>query len=444
MIDLRIAASDLRVLRAGLLGAETERCAVLFAARHEGGANGTQLLVREVALARDEDYAASRIDHAELKPEFVARVAKRARLEGLSLVFVHSHPGARPPEFSAVDRAGEAELAAFLLRRGQTSAHAALVISLGGLRARVLGGSEPIRVTSIGDRVVVEDEPGLAEPDVDAQFDRQVRAFGSVGQGQVQRLRVGIVGLGGTGSIIAQQLVHLGIRDFVLIDPDRLETTNLNRVVSARPIDVGRSKVSIAQRYLEEFAPGLKVRSVVGNVVHSSVARELLDADVLLCCTDSHGSRSVVQQIAYQFLVPCIDVGSTIAVQAGEVTGIFGRVQLLGPDQPCLWCTELLSSEEVRRDLMSEFERRQDPYIPGEHEPAPAVISLNGTVVSLAVTMLLGVFTSVPVEARHLIYNARVSSLRSVRASAREQCFVCSRKGAFGRGDAQPLFARQD
>jgi molybdopterin/thiamine biosynthesis adenylyltransferase len=200
--------------------------------------------------------------------------------------------------------------------------------------------------------------------------------------------------------MVAQELVHLGIRDFILVDPDHIEVTNLNRVVGACSEDVGHPKVEIAQRYLRRFAPNARVRPIVGDVVRDSVARRLVDADVIFCCTDSHGSRSVVQQVAYQFLIPCIDIGSTITANHGEITGIFGRVQLLGPDQPCLWGSNLLSSEEVRRDMMSEFERKVDPYLQGAHEPAPSVISLNGTVVSLAVTMLLGVATSVPVESR--------------------------------------------
>jgi molybdopterin/thiamine biosynthesis adenylyltransferase len=260
----------------------------------------------------------------------------------------------------------------------------------------------------------------------------------------LQALRVGIVGLGGTGSIAAQQLAHLGVRDFVLVDPDHLELTNLNRVVGAGEADVGLPKSDVARRHIRAIAPTARVRSVVGDVVHSAVARELLDVDIILCCTDSHGSRSVIQQVAYQYLIPCIDIGSTITTEGGLITGIFGRVQLLGPDHACLWCTGLLDSEEVRRDMMSDFERKADPYIQGTHEPAPSVIALNGTVVSLAVTMLLGIVTPVPIGPRHLIYNASASTLRPVRAVARADCFICSRLGVLARGDLQPLFARQD
>ena len=443
MIELRIAASEMKSLRSHLLGSPNEQCAVLFAA--EGRGNERQLLVaREVMLASQEDYDRCGVNHAVLKPTFVAAVTKRARLASLSLVFVHTHPGDQSPQFSQVDDIGEAELAAFLTRRGQTSLHAAMVLSQGGMRARVLGQTEEVRVVSVGEHLRVEFNPRTTKAPIDHQFDRQVRAFGVEGQRTLQSLCVAIVGLGGTGSIAAEQLTRLGVRDFILIDPDRVEGSNLNRVVAAYPGDIGSKKVEVAQRSIERIAPQARVRAIAGDVVHTSVARHLIEADLVLCCTDSHGSRSVIQQVAYQYFLPCIDIGSSIVAKDGVVSDIFGRVQLLGPDQPCLWCTGLLSSEQVRQDLANEFERQSDPYIQGAHEPAPAVISLNGTVVSLAVTMMLGVATAVPIEARHLIYNAKASTVRPVRGTAASNCFICSRAGVRGRGDTQSLFARQD
>jgi molybdopterin-synthase adenylyltransferase len=444
MMDLRISTSDMRTLRSAVLGKDSEHCAVLFASQACGANGRDRLLVREVALPSEDDYTRQGYDYAELKPAYVARVAKRARLNGLSLVFAHSHLGTTAPHFSDVDDLGERELAAFLQRWGMSNPHAAMVLSAAGVRARLLGQYQEIRVISLGDRLNVEFDPEDVRPGLLPEFDRQIRAFGPDGQGTLQRLKVAVVGLGGTGSIVVQQLVHLGVRDLVLVDPDHVDVTNLNRVVGATHDDAGALKVEVARRYVEQFAPAANIELVADNVVRATVASRLIDADVIFACTDSHGSRSVIQQVAYQYMIPCIDVGSTITTSAGAVTGIIGRVQLLGPDRPCLWCTNLLDSEEVRRDLMNDVERKADPYIQGAHEPAPSVISLNGTVVSLAVTMLLGFATSVPIDARHLIYNALTGTLRPVRGPASADCFICSRKGVFGRGDAQTLFARQD
>lgn len=444
MNELVLTADDLETLRSDLLASPDEQCAILFASQAHRSNGTTRLLVRDIVLPTASDYSAQGIEHAELKPEFVARVAKRAKQEKLLLVFVHTHPGDGRPSFSRVDDQGEAILSSFLSHRIPDTRHASLVMSNGGLCARFLSTNEYLRVISVGQHRVVEYDPE-AQRDIDMNvFDRQIRAFGTEGQQILQGLRIAIVGLGGTGSILANQLVHLGVRDFILIDPDRVEETNLNRVVAATPADVGSLKVEISKRYITTFSSGAHVECVPGNVVYASIARKLIDADIIFGCTDSHGSRSVIQQISYQYLIPFLDVGSTITTNQGCVTGIFGRVQLLGPGEPCLWCSNLLSSEEVRRDMMNELERKTDPYIQGANEPAPSVISLNGTVVSLAVTMMLGLTTSAPIDSRHIIYNAVASTLRPVRALSNENCFICSPSGVLARGDSQPLFARQD
>ena len=444
MNEIRITSDDLTLLRETLLGHGVEHCAVLLAAPATGRDTAVCLIVREMLFPEANDYLSQTPVFAQLSPAFVARVTKKAKNERLQLIFTHSHIEVVPPQFSATDDEGERVLAKFLLGRSLEGIHGALVLSPGGQRARQLGLQQEMRLVSVGSRRIVEFDPLSADPVETNRFDRQIRAFGEAGQQAIQRLRVAIVGLGGTGSVLAQQLVHLGVRDFLLIDPDTLELTNLNRVVNAREKEIGSPKVELARRYIEEFSDQARVQVNMGDICRASVAKQLQSVDFIFGCTDSHGSRSVIQQIAYQFFIPCIDVGSTIAASNGEIAGIFGRVQLLSPGHGCLWCSSLLSSEEIRRDMMSEQERRLDPYIPGSREPAPSVISLNSTVVSMAVTMFLNVVTDVPGDARHLIYDARAPKLRSVAVKSNPDCFICSPRGVLARGDRQPLYSRQD
>lgn len=444
MIELVLAAADADAIRGELTGGQNEACAILYANETSRTDGTVRLLVREVQFPTQDDYTKRVPVEAELSPEFVARVTKRARREKYSLIFAHSHPGIEAPIFSHIDSLGEKRLAAFLAHRHPASEHAALVVSEGGMRARRLGKDEEICVVAVGSHREVIFDPTMRSPSNLEIYDRQVRAFGSSGQQALQRLRIAIVGLGGTGSLVAQQLVHLGVRHFILVDPDVLESTNLNRVANAMPGDIGHPKVEIAARYINAVAKDSTVTCVVGDVTRSSTAKELLNADIIFGCTDSHGSRAVLQQISYQYLIPCIDVGTTIAASEGSVTHIYGRVQLLAPGHACFTCSSLLDPNEVRRDMMSDFERQADPYIQGVREPAPAVMSLNGTVVSLAVTMLLSVAAGIPVSARHILYNAISSALRNVRAHPNPTCYICSRSGSFARGDSWPLHARQD
>ena len=62
----------------------------------------------------------------------------------------------------------------------------------------------------------------------------------------------GIVGLGGGGSHVAQQLAHIGIGNLALFDPDHIELPNLNRTVGATSADAdnGTPKVRVAKRMI--------------------------------------------------------------------------------------------------------------------------------------------------------------------------------------------------
>jgi molybdopterin/thiamine biosynthesis adenylyltransferase len=444
-MEITLSADDMAVLAVALLSNDAaEHCAVLYASQTRRADGLVRLLVREIDVPRQDEYAVQSEYKAVLAPPCVARVTKRARRERQSLIFAHSHPGSSPPEFSRTDDEGEEHLARFLEWRNPDNVHAALVMNHGGLEARQLATRERARVIALGERRTVLSDPSATAAAPAALFDRQVRAFGEAGQRAIERLRVVIVGLGGTGSIIAQYLAHLGVRRFILVDPDTLEESNLNRVLGSTALDVGRPKVDVAADAILRIEPTAELQRVQGNVVHAQTARTLTDADFLFGCTDSHGSRAVMQQVAYQYLIPYIDMGSTITTTEGTLSEIFGRVQLLAPGLACFACSSLLDSEEVRRDLMSPFERRLDPYISGERIPAPAVISINGTVSSLALTMFMAVVTGIPNDARHLLYNALRSTLRNVRVTPTNNCYICSRAGALARGDLVPLYARAD
>jgi hypothetical protein len=255
-------------------------------------------------------------------------------------------------------------------------------------------------------------------------------------------MRVGIVGLGGTGPIVLEQLAHLGVRRFLLMDPDVVEPTNLNRLVGATGADVGKPKVEVAATYAKRINPSADIETRRGSVLLAREAEELVATDFVFGCTDSQGSRAVLNQFAYQYLVPVIDMGVAIVIAGGRVSHIAGRTQMLAPGLGCLVCGDLLNPEAVRVDLLTDFERAADPYVVGVHEPAAAVVSLNATVASMAVTMFLAAALSVPSQARLLNYNGVTGASRPATISPHPTCIACSRSGALARASECPLPAR--
>lgn len=433
MNELVFTEEDYFALLHRLSDAKFESCAILTTSIVQTH-RSARLLVREIQIAPPDAYRKRNTSAAILDPSFFVPIAKAARKNGNGLVFVHTHPWELGvPSFSAVDSAGEKLLQEFLGKRDVAGPNAALLFGKEHCRARLLGTNTEINVLTVGaTRQVVFDSS--SQKHVRQVHDRQVRLLGAEAQNRLGRMVVGVVGVGGTGSIIVQQLAHLGIENFVLVDHDLVEGTNLNRLVGAQPSDVGTPKVHIAERQVKFIAPHAQVIAIQGSVLDSDAAHSLVGVDFIFCCTDTQASRAVVNQLAYQYLIPCIDMGVSITSGDGAIQRISGRVQLLSPGHACLTCQDLLDSNIVRQEFMTTEQRAQDPYFIGEGEPQPAVISLNSTMSSLAITMFLAVVAELPSKARQLNYDAIIGRVRSSSATRYPTCVVCSRYGALGKG----------
>lgn len=406
-----------------------------------------RLLVREVRLPQRGNFLRREPYSVELSPSFVAATVAEARARGMSPVFFHTHPFSEEPHFSETDDKGEKVLLEFVRRRMPGVPSASLVLGTQRPAARLLGERRPVDVVVVGPCIRRYTQGGEAPAARSgagdtAWYDRQVRAFGSSGQHRLAGMRVGVVGMGGTGSMAAEQLAHLGVGGLLLIDPDALEASNLNRVVGATAGDVGRAKVDVAGEHVRAINPSADVQCLNEDVASNAVLRKLRCLDAVICCTDSHGSRHVLNELAYRFLVPVFDCGVAVAAAGDEVTHIAGRAQMLAPGLPCLNCAGVLDAELVRRDLMPDSERAADPYFHGDAVPQPAVISLNGTVVSLVVTMFLSAFVGIPASARHQRYDAVRGVVRNISVDRVDSCVSCSTAGGLAVGDSWPLPGR--
>ena len=88
---------------------------------------------------------------------------------------------------------------------------------------------------------------------------------------------------------------------------------------------------------------------------------------------------------------------------------------------------------------MSPEQKAADPYFTGDGEPQPAVITLNGTMCSLAVTMFLAAVVGIPMKARYQRYDGLLGQVRPVVVSADRCCLFCSTSGVLGRGGSRSV-----
>src|SRR5260370_5421948 len=209
-------------------------------------------------------------------------------------------------------------------------------------------------------------------PKLPAIFDRNVRAFGSAVQQTLGDLTVGIVGSGGTGSAVAEQLVRLGVRHIVLVDPDKLSQSNLTRVYGSGASDVGQPKVEVLARHLVRISPEVRCETFQSMITLETAARHLIGCDVVFGCTDDNAGRLVLSRLATYLLTPVIDCGVLLSSDgSGELTGIDGRVTVLSPGQACLICRGRIDLARAGAEMLTPDELVR--LEPAGHAPALAL-----------------------------------------------------------------------
>lgn len=173
---------------------------------------------------------------------------------------------------------------------------------------------------------------------------------------------------------IAQQLAHLGAGHFRLVDPDRIEASNLNRLVGGTQADVdgARYKVDIAERTIKAIRPWARVKTA--KKTWQQADDLLKDAHVIFGCVDGYQQRDYLESAARRFGVPYIDIGMDIAKVADDQFAIAGQMILSLPGAPCMRCLGFLTSERLAKE--------ENLY--GDAGINPQVIWTNGMLASLA------------------------------------------------------------
>jgi len=438
-------------LRAHLLADGTrEQIAVVLCGIARGD-DRTRLLGRHLitlpAEALTEQSAVRLVVEQSVQRDILCRAAR----EGLSQVDFHTHPGeGARVTFSSTDNENERRLASYLAERVPGTVYGSVVMNGRARVARVweMRGQEPEvapLVCPALSEATASESSGVPEGAgrLDERFDRQVRAFGPEFQRRLGAIRVGLVGCGGLGSVLVEQLTRLGVRDWVLVDPDAVEHTNLNRLLGARVEDADqeRAKVALARRLVLQFDPAARVRALRCSVFAPRALEALKACDLLIAATDNDASRLAVNALACQYLITLIHVGVNLATAAGGgFDDISGEVAIPSFGEWCLLCSGIISAQRAGWDLARPEERRlleERGYLTGT--PAPAVYHLNALVASLAATEIHNLVWPYKPLRRYLVYRELHGELLTVGVSAQEAgCLHCSGDGRLGLGDLVP------
>jgi hypothetical protein len=442
-----------RELRA-MLAEPRESAAVLLIGSVTATDGQLRLLGRELYPVPEEGYELREPTELLVSSTGFMPALARAQEIGASALWFHTHPGAKATaERSPRDERVDEALAETFRLRSASEIYASMILSGTPEHAhwtgRVIvdGRPRPLqRLWEVGERLRLTQAGSGARAVVENELlDRNVRAFGGAVQQTLSSLSVGLVGAGGTGSAVAEQLIRLGVRRLTVLDPDTLSTSNLTRVYGSTPEDVGAAKTSVLGRHLRRIAPDATVHEVPHKVSEENAARALVGCDVVFGCTDDNAGRLVLSRLASYLLTPVIDCGVLLSSgPGGTLEGIDARVTVLSPGAGCLVCRDRIDLARAQAEQLPPEERsrlQREGYAAALPGVEPAVVAYTTAVAAAAVGELIERLVGygpepVPSEVLLRLHEREISVNR---AEPRPGHYCDRAAGKLGIGDRAPF-----
>lgn len=431
----------------------TERAAYLICGLSES-TNETRLLVREVIPVTSADVLDSSQTHMKIVARSFLSAIKKADAAKACFVFVHSHPSGMSKHSTRDDAEEEALFRTAYNRIHCRAIHASIVYSdvekpIGRVWLED-GRTEPIQLIRIvGDRFRFLHAPDTNDGmSVDfARYDRQVRAFGPEMQRLLSGMSVGVVGAGGTGSSVIEQLIRLGVGKVTISDGQHFEGSNVTRVYGSRCSDDGTAKTRIMERMASDVGTGTRIIPIAKPITFRSAMKQFRDCDVVFGCTDDQWGRSLLTRLNIYYYIPVLDMGVRIDSEHGELRSVQGRVTILVPGTACLFCRRRITPEVIAAesnealDPVGAAQLRREGYAPELGSVAPAVITFTTSIAASAVSEFLHRVTGFMGSERcssEVIHLFDRGIVRANHTPPRPGCFCADQKN-WGRGD-RPKF----
>ncbi len=425
-----------------------EAAAILICTRTPG--SRLRLLVQEVILV---PYAACKRrarDAITWPGEYLEQAIDLAEPGGSAMILIHSHPSGLFA-FSDADDESDRKVIPSLFHAFGALHGSAVMTADGAVLARLydpdLQACAVDLVTVAGDDLSYwwADKATLIGPG-----DRPI-AFTSGMTAELGRLSALVIGASGTGSIAGEQLARLGFGRVQVVDFDRLEWKNLNRILNSNRADAHANRLKV--EVFVEAVTGYRGEGVAIPVPASITTREAVvaaaDCDVVFCCVDTLEARHIADLIAASFLLPLFDVGVVIPVRKkGDtfaIADVCGRIDYVQPGGSTLldrgiYTPESLRGEYLRRVAPEAHQQELEAgYLKGLVEEAPAVITLNMRAASACVNEFIARAYPFRLEPNHLYARTEFSLAACEEEYVAETAFTRAPNLLLARGNAEPL-----
>ena len=114
---------------------------------------------------------------------------------------------------------------------------------------------------------------------MESEFSREELLIGKQNVDKLHLKKVAIFGVGGVGSFVVEGLARAGIGNFILIDNDIVDITNLNRQLHALHSTIGKYKVDLMKERILDINPRARVE-VYREFYESNEKNKILDSSV--------------------------------------------------------------------------------------------------------------------------------------------------------------------
>lgn len=269
------------------------------------------------------------------------------------------------------------------------------------------------------------------------RFARQVALFGKEGQQKLRAAKVTVVGIGGLGTHVVQQLALFGVGRLMLIDAEELDLTNRNRYIGAYYYDPvpGSRKVILGARIAKAIDPSIDVTTIDDSFVSEAGFEAMRTSDWIFGCVDREGPRLILTEFSAAYAKPYIDIASDVTSDQPPEYG--GRVMVSIGGKGCLMCYDVLDSDDAQRELSGPEGAKQRAAIYGVDKvllegAGPSVVSINGLIASLGVTEFMVGVTGVREPAPLQTYRGRAKRFSQPAPGEypKPDCYYC--KGLYG------------
>jgi molybdopterin/thiamine biosynthesis adenylyltransferase len=150
-----------------------------------------------------------------------------------------------------------------------------------------------------------------------ARYQRNLQALSVSDQLAMFRTTVGVIGCGGLGGYVVEELARLGVGKIVVVDPDLFEEHNLNRQLFCTTANLGMAKVEIAAGRIEEINPAVTLIPVQAAFSSKNGAALLDGCHIVVDALDSIKVRLELAGICTSMNIPLVH---------GAIAGWFGHV----------------------------------------------------------------------------------------------------------------------